>query len=120
MLKRNQKLYALARISKYLSRDKLKIIMQTFIISQINYYPLVWMFHNRTMNNKISKLHERALKVVYEDDNLTFQELLDKDGSETIHQSNLRELATLMYTVKHRHLQNLDYNYSLDITTHMN
>ena len=62
--KGNQKLHALARISKYLSRHKLKIIMQTFIISQFNYCPLVWMFHNRTMNNKINKLHERALRVV--------------------------------------------------------
>ena len=47
-------------------------------------------------------MHERALRVVDKDDNLTFQELLDKGGSEIIHQSNLRQLTTLMYTVKHR------------------
>ena len=35
--KGNQKLHALARISKYLDRDKLKIIMKTFIQSQFNY-----------------------------------------------------------------------------------
>ena len=57
--KGNQKLHALARIAKYLNENKLKIIMKTFIQSQFNYCPLVWMFHNRTLSNKINKLHER-------------------------------------------------------------
>ena len=60
--KGNQKLHALARISKYFTTDKLKIIMKTFIISQFNYCPLVWMFHNETMNNKINKLQEVVYK----------------------------------------------------------
>ena len=98
--KGNQKLHALARISKYLSKDKLKIIMKTFIRSQFNYCPLTWMFHNRTLNNKINKLHERALRIVYKNDSLTFQELLDKDDSITIHQRNLQRLASEMYKVK--------------------
>ena len=49
--KGNQKLHALARISKYLREDKLKLLMKTFIQSQYNYCPLVWMFHTRTLNN---------------------------------------------------------------------
>ena len=61
--KAKQKLHALARIAKYLDTDKLKIIMKTFMESQFNYCPLVWMFHSRTLNNKINKLPERALKI---------------------------------------------------------
>ena len=98
--KGNQKLHALARISKYLNQDKLKIIMKTFIQSQFNYCPLIWMFHNRTLNNKINRLHERALQIVYKNDKLTFQELLDMDNSITIHHKNLQRLATEMYKVK--------------------
>ena len=98
--KGNQKLYALARISVYLNKDKLRIIMKTFIQSQFNYCPLVWMFHNRTLNRKINKLHERALRIVYKNEILTFQELLDKDGSVTVHHRNLRKLATEMYKIK--------------------
>ena len=41
--KGNQKLHALARISKYLKEDKLKLIMKTFIESQFNYWPLVYL-----------------------------------------------------------------------------
>ena len=83
--KANQKLHALARISKYLNEEKLNILMKTFIRSQFNYSPLVWMFHSRTLNNKINRLHERALRVVYKNENSSFQELVDKDNSITIH-----------------------------------
>ena len=98
--KGNQKLHALARIAKYLTEHKLKIIMKTFIQSQFNYCPLTWMFHNRTLNNKINRLHERALRIVYKNDNLTFQQLLDKDNSVTIHDRNLQRLAVEMYKAK--------------------
>lgn len=98
--KGNQKLHALARISQYLTEDKLKIIMTTFITSQFNYAPLVWMFHNRTLNNKINKLHERALRIVYKSKELTFQEMLEKDNSVTIHHKNLQRLAIEMYKIK--------------------
>ena len=98
--KGNQKLHAIARISKYLNEDMLKLAMKTFIQSQFNYCPLVWMFHNRTLNNKINRLHERALRIVYKNEDLTFQELLDKDHSVTIHQRNLQRLATEMYKIK--------------------
>ena len=100
--KGNQKLHALMRISKYLNEDKLKLIMRTFIESQFNYCPLLWMNHSRQVNNKINKLHERALRVVYRDDNLTFEQLLDKDNSMTIHDRNLQKLAIQMYKVKHK------------------
>ena len=99
--KGNQKLYALARISKYLNNSKLKIIMKTFVQSQFNYCPLLWMSHNRILNNKINKLHERALRIVYKNDTFTFQELLDMDNSVTVHQRNLQKLATEMYKIKH-------------------
>ena len=63
----NQKLHALMRISKYLSKGKLRILMKAFIDSQFNYCPLIWMFHSRQLNTKINKLHEIALRIVHED-----------------------------------------------------
>ena len=102
--KGNQKLHALARISRYLSKDKLRILMKAFIESQFNYCPLVWMFNNRTINNRINRLHERALRLVYKDEivnNITFKDLLDKDGAVRIHDRNLKRLAVEMYKVKH-------------------
>ena len=76
--------------------------MKSFVTSQFNYCPLTWMFHNRTLNNKINKLHERALRVVYQDINLSFQELLDLDNSMTIHHKNIQKLAIEMYKIKNK------------------
>ena len=98
--KGNQKLHALIRVSKYTDEEKLRILMKTFIESQFKYCPLLWMFHSRTLEDRINKLHERALRVVYKDSNLTFEELLEKDNSFTTHHRNLQHLAILMYKVK--------------------
>ena len=42
------------------------------------------MFHNRTLNIKINKLHERALRITYKDEKLAFYELLENDISSPI------------------------------------
>ena len=75
--------------------------MKAFIMSQFSYCPLVWMCHSRTLNNKINKLHERALRLVYDDRQSTFEELLNIDKSVTIHHRNLQTLATEVYQVLH-------------------
>ena len=94
------KIHALARISNYMSTDKLRMLMKAFIESQFGYCPLIWMFHSRKLNNHINRLHERALRLVYKDKNSTFEELLSKDKSFTIHHRNLQKLATEMFKVK--------------------
>ena len=65
--KMSRKINALRRIANYMSLEKHRIMMKTFIESQFNYFPLIWMFHSRTINNKINRLHERALRIVYSD-----------------------------------------------------
>ena len=54
---------------------------------------------DRTANQKINKLHKRALRIAYDDYCSSFEELLDKDGAVTIHQRNLRALAIEMYKI---------------------
>ena len=103
----SQKIHALARISNFMNSDKLRIIMKSFIESQFNYCPLIWMFHNRTLNNRINKLHERALRLVYKNSNCTFSELLVKDKSFTIHERNLQKLAIEMFKIKNNLAPNL-------------
>ena len=98
----SRKIHALGRISQYIETNKLKIIMRAFIETEFNYCPLTWMFHSRTLNNKINKLHERALRITYKDEKSTFSELLEKDKSVTIHERNIQKLATLMYKVKNK------------------
>ena len=74
-----------------------KSIIKAFICSQFGYCTLVWMFHNRKINNRINSLHERALRVVFRGYNATFSELLSKYKSVTIHQRNFKLLATEIF-----------------------
>ena len=57
------------------------------------------MCHNRTKNNTINKLHERCLRLLYNDKKSSFHDLLEKDGSVSIHYMNLRALAIEMYRI---------------------
>ena len=57
------------------------------------------MFHSRKSNNKINLLHERALRMVYNDRISSFQDLLDKDNSFTVHHFNIQSLAIEMIKV---------------------
>ena len=95
------KLHALARISPYMDTIKLRKLMKAFIESQFGYCPLVWMFHNRTLNNRINRLHERALRITYKNPELSFDELLVLDKSFNIHHRNLQKLAIELYKVIH-------------------
>ena len=79
-----------------MNRSKRKALMKTFVISQFNYCSLVWMFHNRKLSHRINSIHERALRVTYQDYQSTFLQLLQKDNSVTIHQRNLQVLATMV------------------------
>ena len=55
------------------------------------------MCHSRTNKNKINRLHERCLRVVYNDKQSSFNELVEKDGSVSIHMRDIQILATEMY-----------------------
>ena len=97
--KANRKLNALARITPYMELTKRRILMNAFFDSQFNYCPLIWMFHSRNLNNKINRLHERCLRVIYNDKTSSFEQLLENDNSVSIHHRNIQTLAIEMYKV---------------------
>ena len=55
------------------------------------------MCHNCTNNSKINRLYDRYLRLIYFDRKYSFEELLEKDNSVSIHYINLRVLAVEMY-----------------------
>ena len=58
------------------------------------------MFCSRGMNRKINHIHESALRLVYDDYITSFEELLIKDKSVTIHHRNIQKVAIEMFKVK--------------------
>ena len=97
--KASKKIYALARVAPYMDLSKRLMVMNAFFNSQFNHCPLIWMCRNRTTNRKIKRLHERCLRIIYNDKQSSFKMLLEKDSSVSIHDKNIRCLATEMYKV---------------------
>ena len=73
--------------------------MNAFFNFQFNYCPVIWMFHSRALNSKINRLHERCLRIVCNNKTSTFNELLEKDNSVSIHCRNIQALAIEMFKV---------------------
>ena len=79
--------------------SKKRTLMNALFNSQFNYCTLVWMRHSRENNNRINRLHERCLRIIYNDKRSSFNALLEKDGSVSIHERNIKILATEMFNV---------------------
>ena len=75
--------------------------MNAFFSAQFNYYLLIWMLNSRQNNNEIEHLHERYLRLIHNDKLSSYQELLKKDGSVSIHHKNIQSLAIKMFQIKH-------------------
>ena len=54
------------------------------------------MCHSRENNRIINWLHERCLRTIYNDKQSSFNELLEKDGSDSIHEQNIQVLVAEM------------------------
>ena len=88
------------RCAKLMSTGKTRLIFTAFIIPQFSCCTLVWVFHTNQLNNRINRLHEKALRVTYQDKNSSFTELLNLDKSISIHYRNIQYLLTDVYKVK--------------------
>ena len=64
--KANNKLRALARATPYMSLEN-KLLINSSFNAQFNYCPLIWMLHKRSNKVKIKHLHERCLRLIYND-----------------------------------------------------
>ena len=94
--KANQKPSALVRTAKYLNITKNLPKFSYLIIN----CPLIRMSHSRTLSNKIDRIQERALRIVYNDYRSNFKELLEQDHSFIIQKRNIQYLAIEAYKVK--------------------
>ena len=98
--KASQKVSALARFSSLMRFEQRRCIVNSLITSHFSYCPLFGMFHSQSLNNRISHIQRRALRITFQDYNSFFKELLRKDNFLTIHQRKLKLLVTQMFKVK--------------------
>ena len=71
-------LNALIRLKQFLSFHAKEVLINSYIISNFNYCPLVWMFSSTQSLNKIENLQKRALRFLYDDIEASYDNLLSK------------------------------------------
>ena len=95
--------HVLTRIFKYMNISQHTLIGNAFIMSQSSYCTLIWMFYSQVMEHRINKIHEMTLTLIDPNQHqLTFQELLEKNKTVSIHQRNLQTLATEICKAKNK------------------
>ena len=95
--KAGQKLSALVRINHFLAQDQKLLLLNFAVKSQFSYCPLIWMFTSRYLNNALNSIHERALRLIYNDYELPFDRILEDNKQKSIHQKNIESLAIEIY-----------------------
>ena len=89
-------------MSNFLSFNKRRTLFKALVGSQFKYCLIVWVFQSRRTNNKINRLPERALRIVYDDEISTFDQVLDMYKSFCIHHQNIQRLLTEIYKALHK------------------
>ena len=79
---------------------KTKILNESICNISIWLLYLIRKFRNRALNNRINRIHKLALRLVYQNKNLSISELLELDNAVNIHQRNLQVLVTEICKVK--------------------
>ena len=93
----NKKTRAFGRLNMYISREQAISICKVVILSNFNYCSSIWLFCNKSANKKIGRAHKHALMILYNDYYSSFQSLLRRSNSYTIHVKNLQKLTTEIY-----------------------
>ena len=93
-------LNALKRQSKFIVGMTNRILMaNSYVLSYFNYCPLVWHFCGAGSTHKIEKIHERALRWVYDDYVSAYSDILKTSNSSTLYLKRVRMIAQETYKV---------------------
>ena len=74
-------LNALISLRRFLGTEERKALIQSFVLSNFNYYSLVWMLSSVKSLNKIENLQKRALRFMLSDYESSYTEILRLPGS---------------------------------------
>ena len=90
-------LNSIKRLRRHFDQNIKSRMAKTFVMSQFNYCPLVWHFCGPGDTHKMEKIHERALRFIYNDHTTDYTELMEKNGESTLYLKRVRTMAHEVY-----------------------
>ena len=94
----SNQLNGLALLKRYLGPEERFVLVNSFIYSNFNYCPLVWMFSSKRSLNEIKNLQKRALRFVLDDYTSSYVLLLEKSGKPSMNLLSERHLCIEVYS----------------------
>ena len=81
------------------ARFKLHVLrrINSLVNTQFEYAPQIWVFTSKNSMLKVNKIHQRTLRVGYDDYNSTYEELLASHNDISIHQKHPKHLTIEVY-----------------------
>ena len=104
-------LNALIRLKKIINFEEKKILINGYFMANFNYYPLVWMLSSANSLKKIENLQKRALKLLCNYYEISYEELLSKSSTSSINVKRLRALCVELYKT----INTLNPNFMTDL-----
>ena len=86
----NRKVSAFSRVANFLNYEKGRILYNTFVMSNFNYCPLIWIYHGKRSSNRVDRVQKRALRILHNDFSLPFEVLLARSDERKLHTKNLQ------------------------------
>ena len=87
-------LNALFRVKGLLGFGEKKILINSFILSNFDYCPLVWFISSAKSLNNVENLQKRTLRFLFNDNHSSYEDLLKTPVKATINLRNYRILCT--------------------------
>ena len=109
-----RQLNVLQRLSKFLSNKTRLIIFKSFIQSNFDYCPIVWHFCSKSNSEKLEKLQFRALRIVCNDYEASYENLLSRVNMTTLHLKKMKNIAIETYNC----LNSLSPEYIRDLVNY--
>ena len=106
-------LNALSRLQKYMGKSEKEAIINSFILSNFNYCPLVWHFSSCESIRKIEKIQKRCLRIILNDYESDYETLLCNSNKPTMKIRRLRTLAVEIFKTQNE----INLPYMKDIVT---
>ena len=88
-------LSAIITLKQFLGFKEKRILKNSCFMENFNYCPLVWMFPSASSLKKIENLQKRALRYLYNDYEISYEEFLLISNRATMNVNRLRSQSTL-------------------------
>ena len=86
-------LNALIRLKKFLGFKEKKIFIISYSMASFNYCLLLWMFLSASSLKKIENFQKKALRILYNDYEISYEELLLNSDRATMNVNRLKILC---------------------------